>query len=78
MEAFLEVFTIIIGRLIFGTIGSLIRKCWVRILRKISSKENQISISEFDHVIDVESFKNRIVGFFFILFTSIFLFVILN
>jgi len=62
MEGFLEILTIIIGRYLFGSVGYFLRKIW-RFIFKVKNKSKD---SEFNDVIDVDDYKNRIVGFIFV------------
>jgi hypothetical protein len=57
METLLEVFSVLLGRYLFGRTGYYVRLLWLKIVK---GKKRS---SEFDEVIDVDDFKNRIVGF---------------
>lgn len=64
MGGFSEIVSIIIGRYLFGKIGYFVRKGWLNLIKNIS-KESRLE-GENNEDIDIDDFKNRIVGFVFI------------
>ncbi len=64
MKGFFEIFSIIIGRYIFGHIGYFIRKGWFKIFKKRIKSVDDFDLSE---VVDIEDFNNRLVGFLFVM-----------
>jgi|GEM_PF-5222251 len=58
MEGFLRFFFILVNRIVFGMLGSWIRRSFFNVPYKKAYKKKS---SDFD-VIDIEDFKNRLVG----------------
>lgn len=67
IEGFYELFSIILGRYFFGLIGASLRYAWMRLSQKEVSFAEVWESPGDDREIDREGFKNRIVGFVFVL-----------
>jgi len=64
MDFILEIFSIFFGKWILGGLGRIARKAWSFFLKIIGLGKNAvIRRSDYDNVIDVESFKDRVAGF---------------
>jgi hypothetical protein len=63
MSGFFEIIAILIGRILLGYTGFFVRKCWYNIrFFLFKTVKVKVTPSDFDDIIDVEDFKNRIVG----------------
>lgn len=73
METIVEIISFVIGRIILGNVGSFTRRLWFYITTAFQGdSSNALTKGEFDKIIDVEDFKNRLVGFFVIVGILIF------
>jgi|GEM_PF-3963988 len=67
-EGFFQLFSIILGRYFFQLIGACIRFVWFKARGKdISFANIRHTPSEADEVVDVQAFKNGLVGFGFVM-----------
>lgn len=64
MEGFLELVGIALGRYFFGVIGHYVRTFFVFLIGK---RKKTGSSWGLDKVIDTNDFKDRVVGFFFVM-----------
>lgn len=79
METIFEIVSVVIGRWILGGIGALTRRIWFSISTVFQDEEaKKEKRDEFNHIIDVEAFKNRIVGFLVVVGTIILLIYVFN
>ena len=73
MEVIFEFISFVIGRVILGNIGSFARRLWFYITNSFQGDKSKVlSKSDFDEILDVEDFKNRLVGFFVVVGILIF------
>ena len=72
MEVISDFFTVIIGRYVLGGIGYFFRLMYLKILN-INKKR-----TEFDDIINIDDFKNRIVGFVVVLIVIILVLVFIE
>ena len=67
LEGFFELLSIIVGRYILGRLGYYVRLAWSKLfIRKTSLKEAKSESFGLEEVIDVDDYKNRIVGLIFL------------
>jgi len=64
MEGFLELVGIALGRYFFGVIGYYVRTFFVFLIGKRKKTGSNWGL---DKVIDTNDFKDRVVGFFFVM-----------
>lgn len=63
MEFFFEIILIIVGRIFLGYTGYFVKLCWIKLNDFLfGRKKIKIKKSDFDDIIDVEDFENRLVG----------------
>ncbi len=77
MSFLADFFSIVLGRWILARIGFFVRRSWYIVSNFLHIERSGNVKSELNHVINVDEFKNRIVGLVVIIALLIFLKIII-